>query len=105
MNIDQAAIDVALDLNTSNAEVAFSVREAARSGVTIGLASGTWGSAVVTFEKSINKTDWGAFSPAQTMSGVGFIALDTSDCLWVRARVSTVAGGAGSGRVNAVNKG
>ena len=100
-----AAKAASLNLNSANAAVTFETKLAVRTGVSVHLASGSWGNTVIAFEKSIDGTNFFAFTPAVQLTAAGFVSLDTADCLWARARVSTVAGSSGTGTVNAVNKG
>lgn len=90
----------ALDLNTLNASVEIDVNGATLVGVQLVLASGSWGNAVVTFEKSIDGANWVGFSTAVTLAAAGAVSLVVGDCRYVRARVSTVSGGSASAAVS-----
>lgn len=97
--------NLVLDLNAANDAVEFAVVGLVRGGATAAAATGSWGSTVITFERSINKTDWFGFATPVTLSAPGFVVFDCSDCIWVRARVSTAAGSAATGRVAFCGKG
>ena len=55
-------------------------------------ASGTWSTAVVTLERSNNGRTWAALSPAATITGAGWTAVDTTGIAYLKASVTTAEG-------------
>ena len=86
-----------LDANELAAYVEFDVSATSTGSLQFGEGSAaSWGSTVVTLYRSNNRKRWDALATPTTVTGFGFTdPIDTSDFLFLRAEVTTVAGAAG----------
>ena len=83
-----------IDLTTSNATLEFDLNLMGMDRISIRLQTGTWSTAVVTLEGSIDGQNWTQMGELFTTSLVEQAAISTDGFPIARLRVSTNAGGA-----------
>lgn len=86
-----------LDLNAALNTVAglWDVRPFRRLHLDVVLTTGTWATAVVEIEQSINGDEWYSFDPVRLLHQGLNLNIDVSDISYVRSKLTTAEGGAG----------
>lgn len=106
MPIQVAQASAILDLNHALEEVVASVQQHAVATVQATLLTGSWGSTVITVQRSNDAVGFEDLEEPITIEAEGMNArIDVSGFGYLRARVTTAAGSAATGQVTIVGKG
>jgi hypothetical protein len=106
MPIQVAQASAILDLNHALEEVVASVQQHAVATVQATLLTGSWGSTVITVQRSNDAVGYEDLEDPITIDAAGLTArIDVSGFGYLRARVTTAAGSAATAQVTIVGKG
>jgi hypothetical protein len=106
MPIQVAQASAILDLNHALEEVVASVQQHAVATVQATLLAGSWGSTVITVQRSNDAVGYEDLEDPVTIDAEGMTdRIDVSGFNYLRARVTIAAGSAATGQVTIVGKG